>query len=522
MMLTKRRLTLSVFVFALLPCVMSTRGAMAEDNQAPAATTTNAKRTGYDKPTAIPKDELELMIKPLTKDELVVEADAWLDLLRSQVRLISDEELKVKQTNREIAKAEEKAEAAAEKKVEAANVADAKKEEAQSAAEQPQSKPDVVPAVAEQEAASADREAQQAKAEEEAAKKAAESKVEEKKEKLVTVVSLREERQKIVDRLNIILAELTRKGGETKDYETYINAVSGIKLDVSDASALWVAIWGWLTSEEGGLRWAKNIGAFLLTLFAFWILSRIAGRAVKRGVKMMRGTSDLFRNFLVNSARRGILLVGLIVGLGQLEVEISPLLAAIGAAGFVVAFALQGTLSNFASGILILVYRPFDVGDFVDVAGVSGTVESMTLMTTTIKSVDNKRVVIPNNSIWGNVITNVTGNPTRRVDMIFGIGYTDDADKAKGIIENILTSHSLVLKDPAPVVRMHELADSSVNFVCRPWSMTADYWTVYWDVTREVKKQFDSQGISIPFPQRDIHVYHENAAPSQEPATAGA
>ncbi|MCB9853279.1 MAG: mechanosensitive ion channel family protein [Phycisphaerales bacterium] len=487
---------------------------LADDAPAPKAVTVIPAPDDYGEAFKIPKDELELLLKPLTADELIVEADAWLDMLKSKVKEISDEEIKVKHANREIAKAEEKADAAAEKKAEAESVAEAKKEEAANVSETATAAPAAKDAHVEAEAA--DKEAEQAKAQEAAAKKEAEAQAEKKKDKLVTVITKREDQQKIIDRFNIVLAALTRKGGDAKPYETYVNAVSGIKIDVSDASAVWVSIWGWATSEEGGLRLAKNIGLFLVTLFAFWILSRITGRAVRRGVKMMRGASDLFRDFLVNSARRSVLIVGLIVALGQLEVEISPLLAAIGAAGFVVAFALQGTLSNFASGILILVYRPFDVGDFVEVAGVNGTVESMTLMTTTIKSADNKRVVVPNNSIWGNVITNVTGNSTRRVDMVFGIGYGDDGDKAKGILEKILTDHPLVLKDPAPVVRMHELADSSVNFVCRPWSLTSDYWTVYWDVTREVKKRFDAESVSIPFPQRDIHVYHETAVPAAD------
>lgn len=462
--------------------------------------------------TKLPKDELELMLKPLTKDELVIEANAWMDLLREQVRKISDQEIEVKRKTREIAEAKEKADQAAEKKEEAKAVADAKKEEAKSGTEPGNT--ETPPAQAEHEAKAADREAEKAKADEEKAKQEAEAKAQEKSTKLDTVVTLRDERTKIVDRLNIVLAELTRKGGDIKEYETYVNAVSGTKIDVSDASAAWVTVKGWIVSDEGGLRWAKNIGLFLLTLFAFWILGRIVGRAVQRAVKMMRGTSDLLRDFLVTSTRRAIVIVGLIVALGQLEVEISPLLAAIGAAGFVVAFALQGTLSNFASGILILVYRPFDVGDYVDVAGVAGTVVSMNLMTTTVKSADNKRVVIPNNSIWGNVITNVTGNATRRIDLVFGIGYADDIDKAKGILENIVTSHALVLKDPEPVVRVHELGDSSVNFICRPWVNTSDYWNVYWDVTSEVKKRFDAEGVSIPFPQRDIHIYHESPAPT--------
>lgn len=513
-MLYQRRWTYAVCLLTTLPILSACRIALADDASAPKAKTLISAPDDYGSAIKIPKDELELLLKPLTKEELVVEADAWLELLKAKVSEISAEEIKVKHANREIAKAEEKADAAAEKKAEAESVAEAKKEEAANVSDDAPAAPAAQDASVE--AVAADKEAEQAKAQEEAAKKEAEAQAEKKKDKLVTVVTLREDQQKIVDRFNIVLAALTRKGGDAKDYETYVNAVSGIKIDVSDASAVWVSIWGWASSEEGGIRLAKNVGLFLLTLIAFWILSRIAGRAVRRGVKMMRGTSDLFRDFLITSARRAVMIVGLIVALGQLEVEISPLLAAIGAAGFVVAFALQGTLSNFASGILILVYRPFDVGDFVEVAGVNGTVESMTLMTTTIKSVDNKRVVIPNNSIWGNVITNVTGNSTRRVDMVFGIGYGDDGDKAKGILEKILTDHPLVLKDPAPVVRMHELADSSVNFVCRPWSLTSDYWTVYWDVTREVKKQFDAESVSIPFPQRDIHVYHETAVPAAD------
>lgn len=481
----------STFAACLLACLlastMSRTPARAEDKTASHRTTVEEATKRYGSPNKLPKDELEVMLKPLTKEELVVEADAWFDLLRRQVERISNQELEVKRKNREISEAKEKAEAAAEKKEEAK----------------------AVPNQTAHEANNADREAQQAKAEEDRAKKEAEAKAKEKEAKLDTVVALRDERTKIVDRLNIVLAELKRKGGEIDKYETYITAVSGTKIDVSDASAAWVTIKGWVTSEEGGLRWAKNIGLFLLTLLAFWILGRIVGRFVRRAVRMMRGTSDLLREFLVSMTRRTIVIVGLIVALGQLEVEISPLLAAIGAAGFVVAFALQGTLSNFASGILILVYRPFDVGDYVDVAGVAGTVVSMNLMTTTVKSADNKRVVIPNNSIWGNVITNVTGNATRRIDMVFGIGYADDIDKAKGILEGILASHSQVLKDPEPVVRVHELGDSSVNFVCRPWVNTSDYWAVYWDVTNEVKKRFDAEGVSIPFPQRDIHIYYE-------------
>jgi len=156
---------------------------------------------------------------------------------------------------------------------------------------------------------------------------------------------------------------------------------------------------------------------------------------------------------------------------------------------------------------MILVYRPYDVGDLVDVAGAFGTVDAMTIVSTTLRKPDNQKVVIPNNMIWGDIITNITGTSKRRVDMVFGIGYSDDIAKAQKILEEILANHEAILKDPAPVVKVHELADSSVNFVVRPWVATENYWDVHWDITRSVKEQFDAQGVSIPFPQRDVHMH---------------
>ncbi|MGD9314872.1 MAG: mechanosensitive ion channel, partial [Desulfobacterales bacterium] len=189
------------------------------------------------------------------------------------------------------------------------------------------------------------------------------------------------------------------------------------------------------------------------------------------------------------------------------EINIGPLLAAIGAAGFIIGFALQGTLSNFAAGIMILIYRPFDVDDLVDIGGTLGKVDAMTIVSTTLKTVDNQIVVLPNNMIWGDKIINITGSDIRRVDMVFGIGYGDDIAKAQKILEEILRNHEATLKDPEPMVKVHELGDSSVNFVVRPWVKTDDYWDVYWDVTRKVKERFDAEGVSIPFPQRDVHMH---------------
>jgi small conductance mechanosensitive channel len=182
---------------------------------------------------------------------------------------------------------------------------------------------------------------------------------------------------------------------------------------------------------------------------------------------------------------------------------------------------MQDSLSNFASGLMILFFRPFDTGDVVDAGGVSGTVRSMNLVSTTIKTFDNKLMVVPNSKIWSDVITNATGVTQRRVDMEFGIGYSDDIDLAQQILEEIITTHPKVLKDPAPLVKMSGLGDSSVNFICRPWAIPADYWDVYWDVTKEVKKRFDAAGIGIPFPQRDVHLYIEKGGEAGGLAAAG-
>lgn len=176
--------------------------------------------------------------------------------------------------------------------------------------------------------------------------------------------------------------------------------------------------------------------------------------------------------------------------------------------GFIVGFALQDTLSNFASGMMILIYRPFDVDDFVEAAGISGKVSNMSLVNTTILTFDNQTIIVPNNKIWGDVIRNVTAQKIRRVDMVFGISYGDDIPNAEKLLLDIVNAHESVLEDPEPMIRLHELGDSSVNFIVRPWVKTDDYWETYWAmITRSVKMRFDEEGVSIPFPQRDVHLY---------------
>lgn len=458
---------------------------------------------------------LELRLKPLTRCELEAEASAWLLVLRDKVSEISNAEIAVQYKKEEL-KTAKKAEKALEEVKDAKE--DSDQEEVKEASEEAkaavkEAKEAEKKAIKEKDVNKAIEDARDKAEEEGDAKKliedGAEAKSEMKMALLDHVTDLIAERTALIDRFNTVLDELKAKGGETKEYDTYIKAVSGLKVDVTDASATWTTITGWLLSPEGGLRWGINLVQFLLVVTGFYLGSIVAGKAAQKALARSKHLSVLLRDFLVLGIQRTVLFIGFFVGLSALEINVGPVLAIIGAAGFVIAFALQNSLSNFASGILMLIYRPFDIGEVVDVAGVIGKVESMNLLSTQLRTLDNKFVIVPNNSVWGDVITNVTGITERRVDMVFGIGYEDDIDKAQVILEKLVNEHELVLKDPEPVVKLHELADSSVNFICRPWVKPEDYWTVYWDITRAVKKTFDAEGVSIPFPQRDVHMYQE-------------
>jgi small conductance mechanosensitive channel len=201
--------------------------------------------------------------------------------------------------------------------------------------------------------------------------------------------------------------------------------------------------------------------------------------------------------------------IGLLIVLSFFGVNITPLFAVLGGASFILAFAMQETLGNLAAGLMIMINKPFDVGDLVDTNGILGEVEAVSIVSTTVRTLDNQVVILPNSAVWGSIITNVTVSPVRRVDMVFGIGYGDDMEKAQKILERVVSENKLILDDPQPNIRVHELADSSVNFICRPWTKTEHYWDVYWDLTRKVKENFDAEGVSIPFPQRDVHLFQE-------------
>ena len=308
--------------------------------------------------------------------------------------------------------------------------------------------------------------------------------------------------------LQLAASRLPVQSAAAQDTKIPATAVEDEAGSESGVSQLWGNITEWLTDPEGGVKWGLRVVLFFAILFSGRVVSNIMGNIAARALKASHlKTSELLCDFFVNSTKKVVFFIGIIIALGTIGLDIGPFLAGLGVLGFVVGFALQGTLGNFASGIMILLYRPYDIGDVITAAGEPGKVSAMSLVSTTLLLSDNQIVVIPNGSIWDGVITNITGNTTRRVDLVFGIGYDDDVEHAERVLAEIVNGHEKVLKDPAPLIRLHELADSSVNFICRPWTKTSDYWDVYWDLTRDVKLRFDKEGISIPYPQQDTHVH---------------
>jgi len=248
-----------------------------------------------------------------------------------------------------------------------------------------------------------------------------------------------------------------------------------------------------------------------LTLAALiYFVGMIAARIIRRLTRAaaLRSTKDeMLARFVSNIVFLLLRVVVVVAMLGSLGVDTTSLAALIGGAGVAVGFALRDTLGNLAAGVLLILRRPFEEGHLVEVAGTLGIVEEITIVATQMRTLDNKSVIVPNGQVFGGVITNYNGKDTRRVDLVAGIGYGDDIDKARDVLFAILREHPLVLATPEPVVAVGELADSSVNFVVRPWCKSEDYLTVYAEVTESIKKRLDAAGISIPFPQQDVHMH---------------
>ncbi len=258
--------------------------------------------------------------------------------------------------------------------------------------------------------------------------------------------------------------------------------------------------------QEVGMEFgAKLIGALLVLIIGMWV-----AKGVKKGiVKVMqkREVDPTLVSFISSLAHVGLQVFVVIAALGVLDIPTASFVAVLGAAGLAVGLALQGSLANFASGVLMIIFKPIKVGDFIEAGGVVGSVVEIGIFTTLLKSPDNKKIIVPNAGVTGGNITNFNANGTRRIEIVAGISYDDDIDKAKAILNDIVNADVRILKDPAPQVAMSEMADSSVNFVVRPWVKPEDYWGVFFDTTETIKKKFDEADISIPYPQRDVHIY---------------
>lgn len=262
-------------------------------------------------------------------------------------------------------------------------------------------------------------------------------------------------------------------------------------------------------AKEAVMGYGVNILlALAILIIGMWIARLITKSVVKLMTK--RNVDTTLMKF-VSGLVKGVLYIFVIIAaIDKAGIESTSFVAILGAAGLAVGFALQGSLSNFASGVMLIIFKPIKVGDFVEAAGVMGSVQEVGVFVTTLTTPDNRVIYVPNAQMGGGIITNFSVKDTRRIDMEFGIGYSDDIDKARSVILEVLSSDSRILKDPTPDVVVGTLADSSVNFKVRPWVNAADYWGVYFDLTENIKKKFDENNISIPFPQTDVHLYNKN------------
>jgi small conductance mechanosensitive channel len=257
-----------------------------------------------------------------------------------------------------------------------------------------------------------------------------------------------------------------------------------------------------------------DFGIRIVTALAIFYIGRLVVGLMTRGLRKLlqkQKVDKTLETFVCNLTRMALLAFVVVAAISSLGIQTASFIAVLGAAGLAVGLALQGSLSNFAAGVLIVTFRPYKVGDWIEAAGVSGSVLEVQILTTALKTGDNKRVIVPNSQIMGSIITNYSAHDTRRVDLVVGVSYSDDLDKVRETLKAIVGADERVLGDPAVTIAVSELADSSVNFVVRPWVKTADYWPVLFDLTETIKKRFDAEGISIPFPQRDVHIYQAAA-----------
>ena len=325
---------------------------------------------------------------------------------------------------------------------------------------------------------------------------------------VANVTNLQLERVAISDRLEVILDELDSKGGDTSGYRKYVKAVSGVEIDLTDTEGLGVRLISWLQSEEGGVRLGIDIAKFSGIILASVILSYPLGMITNRVLAKVGGTSSLFREFIVIVTKRGIVLVGCLLALTSVGVSLGPILALLGGASFVLAFALQSNLGNFASGLMLLVNKPFDVGDEVKVAGYWASVDSISLANTKLKGFDGSTISLPNNTVWGSDIINFTNSKNRKLMFSLNIAFEQDMTPLQNMWFEITANHPKVLDTPAPgTFPWHSPGEDNISMGLSAWSTTDDYWGVYVDLLQSLQQRFPELGIELDI--QDIRIHQE-------------
>ena len=261
-------------------------------------------------------------------------------------------------------------------------------------------------------------------------------------------------------------------------------------------------------------EWIAFYGLRIIAAIAIFVIGRWVAKGLRNTLKRVMTKNKVDRtlvSFSCSIIYTVLLAFVVIAALNQLGIQTTSLVAILGAAGLAVGLALQGSLSNFAAGVLMIIFRPFKAGDYIEGGGVSGTVEEVQIFTTFLTTPDNKAIIVPNSKIMGDNIVNYSAKETRRIELIVGVSYADDLDRTRVVLKQVLDAETRILKEPAPMIVVKELAESSVNFSIRPWVKTGDYWGVYFALVENIKKSFDREGISIPFPQQDVHLYQKQA-----------
>ncbi len=313
----------------------------------------------------------------------------------------------------------------------------------------------------------------------------------------------------ILDNYDTVLEAWALKGASPEDLKPHTDYVLALRsgvLKTTDLQTLFLGIWDWLFSREGGVGLVFAGIGILAAIFAMMLLARMARRFTQRGLERVPTISRMLKRFVATAVYWVVFGLGILVVLALFGVNVTPLFAVFGGLSFILGFALQETLGNLASGLMIMILKPFDTGDYIQVGGSSGVVDDVSVVSTKMRTFDNQIIVVPNSKIWGDVITNVSASDERRVDLVFGIAYSDNAAKAIEVLTELVANHRLCLTNPKPEIFVGELGESSVNIFCRPWVKSDDYWIVYWDLTGQAKERFDEVGITIPFPQRDVHL----------------